>query len=291
MRKVALFLGLTFFVDWLLAALFVLLGGRWNTLAALPVGVGYMFVPMAMAIGVQKWVCQEPVREPLGISFRLNRWFLVAWLLPPVFAFATIGVSLSLPGVEYSSEMAGLFDRLSSFLTPEQLAEMKARAAAAPVHLIWLGLLQALAAGVTVNAVAAFGEEVGWRGFLQKELGPLGFWRSSATVGVIWGVWHAPLILQGHNYPQHPISGVGMMILWCVLLSPIFSYIRLKARSVIAAAIVHGSLNATVGLSLMVVKGGNDLLVGTTGLAGVIVLAMANAGIFLYDRRITRKPP
>ena len=80
-----------------------------------------------------------------------------------------------------------------------------------------------------------------------------------------------------------------MMIIFTLLLSPIFSYVRLQAKSVIAAAIIHGSLNATIGLPLMVIKGGNDLTVGATGLAGFIVLALANVGIFIYDRFFARK--
>jgi len=112
----------------------------------------------------------------------------------------------------------------------------------------------------------------------------MGFWKSSALIGVIWGVWHAPLILQGHNYPQHPVVGVFMMIGWCLLLAPIFSYVRLKAKSVLAAAIIHGSLNATAGLAIMVVEGGSDLVIGVTGLAGFIVLAIVNIGIFAYVR-------
>ena len=83
-------------------------------------------------------------------------------------------------------------------------------------------------------------EEIGWRGLLQRELGFMEFWKSSLTIGVIWGIWHAPIILQGHNYPEHPVIGVFMMTIWCILLAPIFSYIRLKSKSVIAAAIMHG---------------------------------------------------
>ena len=78
----------------------------------------YMFVPMTMAIIVQKFVYREPVKE-LGISWKLNRWFLVAWLLPAGIAFAILGASLLFLGVEYSPQMAGLFDRFSSMLTPE----------------------------------------------------------------------------------------------------------------------------------------------------------------------------
>ena len=64
------------------------------------------------------------------------------------------------------------------------------------------------------------------------------------------------------------MTGIFMMIIWCILLAPIFSYIRLKAKSAIAAAIFHSSLNATAELAIMVVSGGNDLLIGVTGLAG-----------------------
>lgn len=289
-RKVLIFVVLTFLSSWLLAAGFYALGGRLNSPVAVVVLLIYMFMPMTMAIIVQKVIYKEPLKEPLGISFKPNRWFLVGWLLPPVVAFATIGVSLLLPGVEYSPGMAGFFERFGSALTPQQLEEAKRQLAALPIHVIWIALLQGLIAGITINAVAGFGEELGWRGLLQRELGYLGFWRSSALIGLIWGVWHAPIIIQGYNYPQHPLAGVLMMTIFTLLLSPIFGYVRLKAKSVIAAAIIHGSLNGTVGLAIMVIRGGNDLTVGVTGLAGFIVLAVANAGIFIYDRVVASEP-
>jgi len=289
-RKAVIFVVLTFSASWLLAGGFYAVGGRLNSPIALVVLLAYMFMPMTMAIVVQKVIYKEPLKEPLGISFRPNRWFLVAWLLPAVVAFATIGVSLLLPGVEYSPEMTGFFERLGSALTPGQLEEMRRQMAAFPIHIIWIALLQSLVAGITINAVAGFGEELGWRGLLQKELGHLGFWKSSALIGLIWGVWHAPIIIQGYNYPQHPVAGVVMMTLWTVLLSPIFALVRIKAKSVIAAAIIHGSLNATAGLPLMVILGGNDLTVGVTGLAGFIVLAVVNVAIFVYDRFLAKEP-
>ena len=283
-RKSALFVGLTFLFSWLMAILFFGLGGRLSTLGAFLMVGAYMFVPAIVAIVVQKYVYGEPIREPLGISWRLNRWFLVAWLLPPLFAFATLGVSLLFPGVGYSPEMSGMFERFGAMLTPEQLKQMEEQIAALPVHTIWISLAQGLIAGITINAVFGFGEELGWRGFLQRELEFLGFWPSSAVIGVIWGVWHAPIILQGHNYPQHPLVGVAMMTVFTLLLAPIFGYIRLRAKSVIAAAIAHGSLNATAGLAIMVLEGGSDLTTGATGLAGFIVLALLNIGIFFHQR-------
>jgi membrane protease YdiL (CAAX protease family) len=289
-KKAVLYIALTFFFSWLLAAVFYALGGRLNTGAAFVVLIVYMFIPMTMAIVVQKVIYKEPLRGPLGISFRPNRWFLVAWLLPPIIAFGAIGVSLLLPGVEYSPEMAGMFERFGSMLTPEQMGLMKSQMAALPIHPIWLGLVQGLIAGITINAVAAFGEELGWRGLLQREFGFLGFWKSSALIGLIWGVWHAPIIIQGYNYPQHPQAGVLMMTVWTLLLSPIFGYVTLRAKSVIAAAIIHGSLNGTAGLAILVIRGGNDLTIGVTGLAGFVVLTAVNAAIFIYERVGAREP-
>lgn len=289
MKKAVTFIGLTFLVNGSVALLFHAMGGRWGTPAGVAFGAGYMFVPMLVAIALQKWVYREPVRESLGISLRLNRWFLVGWLLPPVIALATFGVSLLVPGVEYAPQMQGMVERFTPQLPPEQLQQLKNQIASTPVAVaFWMALLGGLIAGVTINAVAGFGEEVGWRGFLQRELAFLGFWRGSLLIGVIWGLWHAPLILQGHNYPQHPVLGVLLMTVMCVLLAPIFSYIRVKARSVIAAAIIHGTFNATYGLALVLVRGGSDLTTGVTGLPGFIVLAAVIVILWLHDAEPAR---
>jgi len=283
-KKTGIFIWTTLFVSWLFAAVIYTLGVRWNTAAAMVVGVVYMFIPMTVAIIVQKRVFHNLVRGPLGISFSLNRWFLVAWLLPPLVAFAALGISLLFPGVEYSPGMEGLLDRFAGQMTPEQMELVKTRIDALPVHPVLLLIIPGLITGITVNAVAGFGEELGWRGFLQRELAWLGFWKSSYIIGLVWGVWHAPIIVQGHNYPMHPVPGVFMMILFCLLASPVIGYIRLKARSVIAAAVFHGTLNATAGSAVMLSRGGNDILTGVTGLSGLLVLAGLNVLIYLRDR-------
>ena len=283
-RKALVYIILTFACSWLIAGGYYALGGRLNHPVAIVVLLLYMFMPMTAAIIVQKVIYRQPLREPLAISFRPNRWFLVAWFLFAIAALATIGVSVLVPGVKYSADMAGFFARFASALTPEQLAEMKRQMAALPIHPLWIGVVEGFIAGITINAVAAFGEELGWRGLLQRELLHLGFWKSSALIGVIWGVWHAPLIIQGHNYPQHPLAGVAMMTVFTLLLSPILGYVRLKSKSVIAAAIAHGTLNGSAGVPLMVLVGGNDLTVGITGLAGFVVLALINLAIFSFQR-------
>ncbi|MCB0588319.1 MAG: hypothetical protein KDD06_23710, partial [Phaeodactylibacter sp.] len=83
--------------------------------------------------------------------------------------------------------------------------------------------------------------------------------------------------------------GVLMMIIWCILLTPIFLYITIKARSVIAAAILHGTLNGTAGLAILMIQGGSDLLVGATGLAGFLALVPTLLLLFIYDRWFSRE--
>ncbi|WP_455370014.1 CPBP family intramembrane glutamic endopeptidase [[Eubacterium] cellulosolvens] len=281
-KRVGLFIGLTYSFSWIILIIFLVLGGSWNSSYTLIVLIAFMFVPSIIAIFLQKMVCKEPLKEPLGISFKPNRYFLVAWLLPPAIALATIGISLLFPGIEYTPGMEGMIERFRSTLTTAQLEELQRQIVEAPIHPFWIALLQGLVAGPTINAIAGFGEELGWRGFLQKELSKLDFWKSSIIIGLVWGIWHTPIILQGHNYPQHPSIGVIMMIIFTLLLSPIFSYVRIKAKSVIAAAIIHGSLNATVGLAIMPIRGGNDLTVGVTGLSGFIILAIINIIVYKH---------
>ena len=93
------------------------------------------------------------------------------------------------------------------------------------------------------------------------------------------------ILLQKVIYKEDIKKSIGvlMMIVFTLLLSPIFSYVRLKAKSVLAAAIIHGSLNASIGLPLMILKGGNDLTTGITGLSGFAALLMINLVLFIYD--------
>ncbi|MHA1505863.1 MAG: lysostaphin resistance A-like protein [Candidatus Asgardarchaeia archaeon] len=288
-KKIGLFIGITFSMSWTIALLFFTLVDEWYRPADVFLALAYMFVPMVASVIVQKLLYKEPLKEPLGISLKLNRWFLAAWLIPLLIVFSTIGVSPLIPGVEFSPEMEGFFELFEGIIPPEVLQQMKEQITSSPIHPFWIVLIMGLVAGITVNAVAGFGEELGWRGFLQKELDNMGFWSSSLVIGLIWGIWHAPIILHSHNYPQHPVIGVFMMVVFCVLLAPIFSYVRIKAKSVIAASILHGSLNSTGGLAIMVIKGGNDLTVGVTGIAGFIALLILNVCIFLFDRSISGK--
>lgn len=290
MKKKALyFVVLTFFFSYLLAGTYYLLGGRIESSGFLYMAIFYMFIPMIMVIILQKFVYKDSLKV-LGLNFKLNRWWLVAWLLPLFLSLLTFEISLIMPSVHFSPGMEGFIARLSGSLTPEQLEMLKIQIESAPYLIFISAIIQGLIYGPTINAVAAFGEEYGWRGFLQKQYSYLSFWKMSLIIGIIWGLWHAPIIIQGYNYPQNPVLGVFMMIGFTVLLTPLISYIRIRSESVIAAAIMHGCINATAGLSLLFTMGGSDLTIGLMGLAGFIAMAIVNLVLLVYDRKFSNEP-
>lgn len=149
-------------------------------------------------------------------------------------------------------------------------------------------MIQGLFAGITINALFAFGEELGWRGFLLRQFQDMTFMKASMVIGIIWGIWHEPLILMGHNYPQHPQMGIVMMVVLCTLLTPFLLYITIKSKSVIATSIMHGTMNATAAISIVGIRGGNDLTSGITGVAGFITLFVFLIILFIYDRYIDK---
>jgi len=270
--KVAVFLAIVAVVTLFLWGFSSLLGTKLIVLSPF-----YMFIPFVATV-LTCLVYKIPVGS-LALIAKPNRWFLVAWLLPALLSISTLGVSLLLPGVDYSPSMEGVsrYYSVSPSVAPEQFTLL----GLPPLISV---LLMGLVAGPTINALFAFGEEIGWRGFLYRELAQLGFWKLSYVTGVIWGIWHAPLILHGLNYPQHPVEGIGMMVVFTTLLSPLLSSIRMKTKSVVGAAITHGTVNAVAGISVAFAKGGSDLIVGLTGLSGFIVLSIVNLVLFKASR-------
>ncbi len=289
MNKLFTFLLLCFGISYGYAALFYFLNVPFSGIYAVIIGAGYMFLPLISVLITELVIFKSFNKEQLQISFKLNRWFILAIFLPPLVGFMAIGIALLLPGVQYDPSMSAMIEKFAATMTPEQLDQMNQSMAKLPFHPLWITVIQGIVAGLSINAVAAFGEEIGWRGFLVKEMQGMKFITAAIIIGTIWGLWHAPLILQGHNYPQHPQAGVIMMTAWCILLTFPFLYITLKSKSVIAAAFMHGTLNGTAGIGIMVLKGGNDLSVGVTGFSGFIALILCIIALGIYDYFISKE--
>ena len=183
---------------------------------------------------------------------------------------------------------------------PVNVAELLAQAAGgqtAEVAAIpdWLLLVivgvQAVVLGPVLALPIAFGEEYGWRGYLQGELIKIGKVRGILLVGVIWGLWHAPIIAMGHNYPGYPVLGIFLMTLYTIALGFLFGYAVLKSGSVWLAAFLHGLNNQVASfLMAMVYRPDDPVFAFGIGLYGLIVWAIVVAGLLLLDRKAWTTP-
>ena len=278
MKKATIFLVLTFLLSW--TVYFCVLSSRVKPYSApwLAMAAYFMFTPMISAIIAQKLIFHESVMGPLCISFRINRWYLVALLLPAFLAIASTLVSSLFVNVSFSLDPTdtNIWEFFGKNLPDERVAELNRSVTELPLHPFILVLIGGTIAGLTINGIAGFGEELGWRGLLLRESAQLGFWKSSCAIGFIWGLWHLPFIIHGYNYPGHPIAGVFMMIVWTVLFSPLIAYVCIRSNSVISAAMMHGAINGTAMAPAIVLKGGDSLQVGVMGVAGILVLIFLN---------------
>lgn len=247
----------------------------------------YMFFPLITALVLQV-IDKEKFNHTGLVNFKIKWSWAVAWLLPLVMTLACILVNGLMPGVElkYNAEQL-----INQYHIPEDQQEMvREQLGQLPAYLmILITLISGLIAGITVNAIAAFGEEFGWRNYLVGALREVKFWKAALFIGIVWGIWHFPLILMGHNYPNEPYWGVLLMVIMCILLGAIELYFVLKSKSMIVAAIMHGTINALAGVVIYFTLGGNDFLNGMPGLSGFIVMALTIVCLWMYDRYISKE--
>lgn len=120
-------------------------------------------------------------------------------------------------------------------------------------------LLQATV-GMVFSILAGLGEEIGWRGLLVPELARrFSFTRTALLSGVIWAVWHYPILLfADYNAGTPGWYGLTCFTVLVLGISFLFAWLRLKSGSVWTAAILHGSHN-------LFVQGVFDPLTGDTG--------------------------
>jgi len=286
MKKSIQFIILTCIVSWTIAGVAILCGMREAKGAFFYIfAPAYMLLPATCAIILQKIHKEKPFKN-LNVSFKFNLWFIWAGLLPILLSAMTLGINLLFPNVSFSANYEGFLSILpakDAAIVAKQLLQFP------PIVLLILVLMQALIAGYTINGFFAFGEELGWRGYLLKALQGKKLLFASLIIGIVWGLWHFPIILIGHNYPQHPVAGVGMMVILCILLTPVMIYIVIKSKSVITAAIFHGTFNAITGAIAFYLVGGNDITNGACGISGFLALLLINLAFYLYDKYITKE--
>jgi membrane protease YdiL (CAAX protease family) len=293
-RRVILYLAWAFGLAWLTSLAVYLTGGLRDspelfpgtgiTLALVLLAGPVMWAP-GLAHILTRWLTREGWQDA-GLRPRLKRgwpYWLVAWVTPALLSILGAALFFLLFPRHYDPSLGTLRQMIES-RAPEgmELGGLNLWT------IVAVQVVQAMLLSPLINGLATFGEEFGWRAYLQPKLLPLGKRPAMLWMGLIWGVWHWPVILMGHNYgldyPGAPFLGPLAMVWFTLTLGVLLGWLALRAGSVWPAVIGHAAINGIASLGALLNQGQPNPLLGPTpvGLIGGAGFALAALAIWLF---------
>ncbi|MBW8761138.1 MAG: CPBP family intramembrane metalloprotease [Microbacterium sp.] len=274
---------------WLVALPLWLDGGLGNPLAGVLLPA-MMFTPAVAVVLVMAVLRPVPRGErlrflgiwPLRPAKRVIWMLVIGWLVPPLLVALSILLAVALGFVQLDFAFSGFARELEKALPPGTPLP--------PVGIVVAAQVATIPLAALFNGILAFGEELGWRGWLVPALRPMGTWPALVLSGAIWGVWHSPVILLGYNFGRTDVTGVLFMIGGCVAWGILLGWLRLRSASIWPAVLAHGALNAAGGLIVLFAAAQPDLaLAGPLGVAGWIVVAVVVV-VLVLTGQLRRQP-
>lgn len=308
MKRIIIYLAVTFAITYALEIFIVVplatgtaMGGA---LAAPPVAVqliigSMMFVP-AIGVLITRLVTKEGFKNAMikPVDFRHTfKYYLIAWFGPAALTIAGAAVYFLIFSDDFDPTMSAAMALLQSSTASQGGDELPADVMQI---ILWVQIGVGIVLSPVLNCLTCFGEEWGWRGYLVPKVNErLSFVPTVLVTGVIWGLWHAPLTVIGHNYgvgyPGWPFLGIFAMCIFCIVIGTLFSYLSLKAKSCLPAVIGHGAVNGFVGAAaLFSLSGGNPFIgpmpIGILGGIGFIAAAIVCCALMQREEKRAGSP-
>lgn len=231
-----------------------------------------MWVP-ALASFVARLVFREGIAD---VSFHLRG--RATW--------RAIGVAVAFPivvgTVAYGSAWAsGLVGFSPAVPRIRMLGQLLAPQDPLGRFLIYLGLAATL--GTVIGVTSAAGEEIGWRGYMLARLLRAGVPSPVFVSGLIWALWHVPLIVTGvYAAGPHPLVSAALFVVMVVSLGLAIGALRLATGSVWPAIAMHAAWNAIIQgpFDRASTGPGATVWVGESGI--LVALVTVVCGIVVY---------
>lgn len=209
-----------------------------------------MFVPL---LGVL--FAKEKIKN-MGWKLQVKRnikVILIAWLLPAL--LTAIGAAIYFLIFQKHFDLSGAY--IVSSAGEEMLEQLKTQGITYPMYVL-ISIVSCLTYAPVVNTFFAVGEEVGWRGFLYPQLkAKYGRGKGVLFGGVIWGMWHWPIIWfigyeYGTVYIGFPVIGMIVFCVFTVALGILCDWLYGRSKCIWVPSLCHGAINAVATIPLTV---------------------------------------
>lgn len=190
---------------------------------------------------------------------------LMAWFFPAI--LSAIGAVLYFAVFPEHFDVSGAY--FANIGGEAALAQLEAQGISYSQYIL-IAIVSCLTYAPLVNMLLAVGEEAGWRGFLYPQLkAKFGKKKGWLIGGVIWGIWHWPLMgligyEYGKDYVGFPVVGMLLFCIFTITAGIACDWLYEKSRLIWAPAIFHGAINAaaTVPVAVCLANTGSAILLG-----------------------------
>lgn len=274
---------LAFLVD-IIASYFIVVYQAFSTPIILVWGLLRMYTPTFATIIALKVLGKDIIFELKSYLGKLRDHVTLKWyLLSPLITLFSLSIYilLSIPLGFFS--LTTLIEQIKYLqnILPQEISQTTLL-----ILIIFSTIISSYFVGLTLNALYALGEEIGWRGFLVNLLlNKFSFLKTCVIIGLLWGFWHATaIIFLGHNYQVHRIEGIFLFTIIAVLFTFPHVFVRIASKSILPSASLHGSINALWGFTILITQTFNNEILGGLGFLGIITW-LVTAPIFIYYGR------
>lgn len=241
-KRLLIFLAFSFLLVWIPFIIYMARGGVYES-PAMQAIMSYAMLCPSIGMLLTRWLTKEgfPMKGDnslgLGIVLKDKKWI---WYV----------VAIVLPWIYWELGMALMYLVQPQTFDPAMLTEL-----GISENIVRLYPVSVMISTCMIS-VGALGEEAGWRGYMMPKLEELfGTGRAILIGGIIWGVWHFPINMTGHNfgtgYWGEPWTGFLAFTLFTIFMNAILTYLTKKTGSVWPAAFAHAVNNGMGSILLL----------------------------------------
>jgi len=240
-----------------------------------------MFAPLVGVIMANKLITKRKLSD-FGIKIGIISPKLIVLALAYPFMVLFVSILISAPFFKIDLSMQAFFSQLKKVSEEYNI----------PFEVLLYAQIAQLIIAPLFNMIFAFGEESGWRGFLfQRLLEETDMNKALIITGILWGIWHWPLIFAiGYNYRipgeeipsiEIRIAGAFLFLIFTIAFGIFLVWLRLEGKSVLMPSLAHGAVNAYLGFGSFIILTNNRLIGYPAGIIPIISIVLLTLPFYI----------